>query len=48
MIDVEVSPDCTLKIVLLHARVIALDDLYHLCAVGVEFVIALWCLGSVS
>lgn len=48
MVDVEVSSNCALKIVLLHAGVVALDDLYHFSAIRVEFVVALRCLRSIS
>ena len=48
MIYVEVGPNRTLKVVLLHARVVALDDLDHFCTIRVEFIVTLRHLWSLS
>ena len=48
MVDVVIGPNGTLQIILFHVWITAFDNFDHLCAVGVEFVVALRGLGAVG
>lgn len=41
VVDVEIGPDGTFEVLLLHTGIRAFDDLYHFGTVGVEFIVPL-------